>query len=90
MIRKEIYLDNSATTKPTKNVIQAVLKCMEEDYGNPSSLHAMGLAAERILKNSRETIARALNCSPQEVVFTSGGTEANNLAIMGRGFFKQK
>ncbi|MGI6114307.1 MAG: cysteine desulfurase family protein, partial [Mahellales bacterium] len=71
------------TTKPTKNVMHSVLKCMEEDYGNPSSLHAMGLAAERILKNSRETIARALNCSPQEVVFTSGGTEANNLAIMG-------
>ncbi|HHU62985.1 MAG TPA: cysteine desulfurase [Clostridiales bacterium] len=83
MANKEIYLDNSATTKPTKNVVRAMLKCLEDDYGNPSSLHAMGLAAEKILKNSRETVARALNCSAQEIVFTSGGTEANNLAIMG-------
>lgn len=80
---KEIYLDNSATTKPSKNVIKAINKTFKNTYGNPSSLHNKGLEAERILKNTRKTIANKLGVSSKEILFTSGGTEANNLAIKG-------
>ena len=78
-----IYLDNSATTKPYDEVMQAMDDVMRNSYGNPSSLHIMGLAAERIVKKARESIARALGVSPDEIYFTSGGTEGNNLALAG-------
>lgn len=77
----EVYLDNSATTKPSEAAINAVQVVLSDYYGNPSSLHRYGLAAERLLKNSREHLAALLNVTPTEVIFTSGGTESNNTAI---------
>ena len=80
---REIYLDNAATTKPHPTVVDAMVRALTEDYGNPSSLHHKGVAAERIVTSARETIAQSLGASPEEIIFTSGGTEANNLAIRG-------
>ncbi len=76
-----VYLDNSATTRPYPSVVQAVTRAMEEEYGNPSSLHRMGLEAEQIVKESRAVIARSLCASPENVYFTSGGTESDNTAL---------
>ncbi|MDK2798419.1 MAG: cysteine desulfurase [Clostridiales bacterium] len=80
---KEIYLDNSATTKPYEEVVSEMVKMLTKNYGNPSSLHKKGIDAEREIKKSRETIAKALNIKTNELFFTSGGTEANNIAIRG-------
>ena len=80
---KEIYLDNSATTQPLDTVVNKIIEVLKDDYGNPSSLHNKGLAAEKILKSARKKIASKLKVSPQEIYFTSGGTESNNLAIKG-------
>lgn len=79
----EIYLDNSATTKPYGEVAAAMLDVMTNKYGNPSSLHRLGIEAERLLKTAREQIAGVLKASPGEIFFTSGGTEADNMAILG-------
>lgn len=79
----EIYLDNSATTAPFPEVREVMMSCLGEDYGNPSSLHRKGVEAERFLRQAREQIARTLKAEPKEILFTSGGTEANNLAILG-------
>lgn len=79
----EVYLDNAATTKAAPEVVAAVVECMQENYGNPSSAHRLGVAAERVLKKTRETLAAYLKVSPEEIVFTSGGTEANNLGLRG-------
>ncbi len=79
----EIYLDNAATTKPHPTVVDAMVRALTEDYGNPSSLHHKGVAAERIVTSAREAIAQSLGASSEEIIFTSGGTEANNLAIRG-------
>jgi cysteine desulfurase len=76
-----IYLDNSATTRVCEEAAQKVLDVMLNHYGNPSSLHSMGLDAELIVTGARENIAAALHCKPSEIIFTSCGTEANNLAI---------
>lgn len=78
-----IYLDNSATTKPYPEVIKLVAKVSGETYANPSSLHEPGLAAEIMLSKARRQVARPLNAQEGEIVFTSGGTEANNLALIG-------
>lgn len=78
-----IYLDNSATTRPYDSVISAVSHFMEEEYGNPSSLHRMGLQSEKAVKTARHQIAGGLNCLDNQIVFTSGGTESDNLAILG-------
>lgn len=80
---REIYLDNAATTRPHPKVTGAISAALSDNYGNPSSLHAKGLAAERVMTAAREAVARTLGVSPSEIVFTSGGTEANNLAISG-------
>lgn len=80
---ESIYLDNSATTQPSPEVILAVQKTMEHIYGNPSSLHKKGIAAERILNDCRERVAHILGAEIGEIYFTSGGTEGNNLAIKG-------
>lgn len=77
-----VYLDHAATTPMVPAAVEALTKHLR-DVGNPSSLHASGRHARRIVEESRETIAQALNCRPGEVVFTSGGTEADNLAIKG-------
>ncbi|MEY2868808.1 MAG: hypothetical protein RIR01_1271, partial [Bacteroidota bacterium] len=75
---KKIYLDNASTTAIRPEVIQVMTKVMTEDYGNPSSTHSFGRNAKNILELSRKSIAKQLNVNAQEIVFTSGGTEANN------------
>jgi cysteine desulfurase len=79
---KTVYLDHAATTPMLPAAVEAMTTHLG-DVGNPSSLHASGRAARRVVEESRETIAQALNCRPGEVVFTSGGTEADNLALKG-------
>lgn len=82
----EAYLDNSATTRCSKRVQEIVKKTMDTDYGNPSSLHTKGVEAERYVKEAAQKIAKTLKVSEKEIVFTSGGTESNNFAIIGSAF----
>ena len=77
-----IYADNAATTKLSRTALDAMLPYLEHAYGNPSSLHRPGQVARRALDEARNDIADILNCAPQEITFTSGGTEANNQAIL--------
>lgn len=79
----EAYLDNSATTKCLEEVVAVVEKTMREDYGNPSARHAKGMQAEHYLKQAREEIAKTLKTAESEIYFTSGGTEADNWALIG-------
>ena len=79
----EIYLDNSATTRAYDCVAELVSKVMVEDYGNPSSLHRKGVEAEQYIRYAREVIAASMKVSEKEIVFTSGGTESDNLALIG-------
>lgn len=79
----EVYFDNSATTQVIPRVRDAVVNAMTEVYGNPSSLHQKGYEAERLVRESRETVAKALHVSDKEILFTSGGTESDNLALIG-------
>ena len=79
----EVYLDNSATTKCYDKVRELVGKVMCEDYGNPSSMHKKGVDAERYVKESKETFAKLLKVQEKEIFFTSGGTESDNLALIG-------
>jgi len=81
-----IYLDNAATTRVDDKVMKIVEKYSKESYGNASSIHTKGLEARRALEQSRVIIAKSINASPEEIFFTSGGTEANNLAIKGTSF----
>jgi len=78
-----IYFDNNDTTPLHEEALKAMLPYMMEKFGNPSSLHTLGLEAETALDSARETIAAAICAAPNEIVFTSGATEANNLAILG-------
>jgi len=77
------YLDNSATTRPSENVIEAMAQCMRDGFYNPSSQYAPAVESEKNMAACRAEIARSLKVSPDEITFTSGGTEANNLAILG-------
>jgi len=77
----KVYLDNAATTPLDKEVLDAMLPVMTEHYGNPSSIHAWGRQTRAAIEQARKTVARLINCSPSEVFFTSGGTEADNMAI---------
>ena len=86
----EAYLDNSATTRCSESVRDIMLQVMMEDYGNPSSLHLMGKKAEDYIKEAREKIAKTLKVTEKEIVFTSGGTESNNLAIIGSAMANQR
>lgn len=79
----EVYLDNSATTKVCAAACEATVEAMKTVYGNPSSLHRLGFEAEKLVTQSRKQIAGALSCHPDELYFTSGATESNNLAIRG-------
>lgn len=79
----EVYLDNSATTRPYDEVAKTVYDTMTETYGNPSSLHRMGKKAEDLLEAAREKISSTVYCTPDEIYFTCGGTESDNLAIIG-------
>ncbi|HEX2620918.1 MAG TPA: cysteine desulfurase family protein [Phototrophicaceae bacterium] len=81
--RRAIYLDHSATTPTDPQVVEAMLPYFTEVYGNPSSIHGFGRKAELAVEDARETIARIFNCQPEEVIFTSGGSESDNLAIRG-------
>lgn len=78
-----VYFDNSATTKPHKKVIDEVALCMERYFGNPSSAHRLGVEAEKKASEAREEVAKLIGAEPREIVFTSGGSEANNTAIIG-------
>jgi len=78
-----IYLDNNATTMPLPEVVEAMSECLRDGYANPSSVHQFGQAARHRVERARAQVARLLGASPKEIVFTSGGTEATNLAIRG-------
>lgn len=78
-----VYLDNSATTRQYDQVTEVMTAAVRDLYGNPSSLHAMGLAAEKEVRRARKAIASSLSCREEEVIFTSGGTESDNTAIFG-------
>lgn len=79
----EVYLDNSATTRTFPEVAELMTKIMCEDYGNPSSLHMKGVEAEKYLRYAKETLARILKVEERELLFTSGGTESDNMALIG-------
>ncbi len=85
-----VYLDNSATTKPYSEATEKMVEILSYCYGNPSSLHSFGLKAEREVKSAREAIAKTLKCDAGEIYFTSGGTEANNMAIFGTAYALKK
>ncbi|MBM7854814.1 cysteine desulfurase [Desulfohalotomaculum tongense] len=85
-MKQIIYLDNSATTKPAPSVVQAMMQCLENTYGNPSSVHRLGVEAEKIISQARNEVADILKVKPKEIVFTSGGSESNNLAIKGAAY----
>ena len=82
----EVYLDNSATTRCFDDVAAYMTQVMCADYGNPSSLHTKGVQAEKYVRQARETIAKNLKVNEKEILFTSGGTESDNLALIGTAF----
>lgn len=82
----EAYLDNSATTRVFPAVAELMTKIMCEDYGNPSSLHMKGIQAENYLRHAKETLAKILKVNEKEIFFTSGGTESDNMALIGCAF----
>ncbi len=77
-----VYADNAATTKPSQVALDAMLPCLTDVYGNPSSLHSVGQKAAETLLAARETVAKCIGCQPREVYFTSGGSEADNQALV--------
>ena len=85
-----IYADNAATTKISQTAMQAMISAMENSYGNPSSMHQIGMAANDALQTAREQIARCLGCMPKEIFFTSGGTESDNQAIVSAAMLGAK
>ncbi len=86
----EAYLDNSATTRCYPSVCDIVVKTMMEDYGNPSAMHRKGVEAEQYLRDTQEILGKILKVKPKEIYFTSGGTESNNLALMGTAMANQR
>ncbi len=82
MIEK-VYLDNAATTRVDPNVVVVMTECLRKNYGNPSSIHSFGRKSRSLIESSRRKIAKLINASPSEIFFTSGGTEADNMAIRG-------
>jgi len=89
-VKMNSYLDNAATTRVFDSVKDVMVDVLTVDYGNPSSMHRKGLDAERYIKDAKETIAKALKVDAKEIVFTSGGTEANNLALIGTAFANKR
>ena len=87
---KEIYLDNSATTRISEAALEKYVSVSRECYGNPSSLHKMGFEAEKLLGSARDEIRQSLRARDAAVIFTASGSEANNLAIIGRAFAKER
>ena len=86
----QIYADNAATTKMSRTAIDAMLPYMETYYGNPSSLHSVGQKAAQALADARQTVADCLGCEPREIIFTSGGSEADNQALLSAAMLGQK
>ena len=86
----EVYLDNSSTTRVCETAAAKVMELMTENYGNPSSLHALGFRAEQAMTQARRSVAAALGTKEEEVFFTSGGTESNNLAIFGAAYARKR
>ena len=86
----EAYLDNSATTRCSDTVKDLVVKVLPEDYGNASSMHMKGVEAEKYIKEASQRIAKTLRCQEKEILYTSGGTESNNLAIIGTAMANQR
>ena len=86
----EVYFDNSATTRCYDSVKDIVVKAMTEDFGNPSAMHLKGVEAEKYIKSSAESLARLLKVQEKEILFTSGGTEADNLALIGAAFANKR
>lgn len=82
-VKRDVYLDYAATTPVRPEVLEAMMPYFTEQFGNPSALYGRGRAAKRVLTDARTTIARALHANPNEIIFTSGGTESNNLALQG-------
>ncbi len=87
---KEIYFDNSATTRPSDAVLALYMQVAKEEYGNPSSRHARGQRAASLLTSARKTLLAALGARDGRILFTAGGTEANNLALFGRAYAKER
>ena len=85
-----VYLDNSATTKPCKAAVEKAVEMMSENYANPSSLHALGFNAKKELDSARGAVASLLFCQPKDIYFTSGGTSADNIAILGAAYAKRR
>ncbi len=79
----EVYFDNAATTKVVPSVREIMLETLDDNYGNPSSRHLKGVDAEKYLRYAKNVLSKQLKCEPKEITFTSGGTEANNLALIG-------
>lgn len=88
--QNHIYMDNAATTRPYKEVVELMGQVMREEYGNPSSIHSMGLLAEKVVNQARNRLAEALDVEAAEIVFTSGGTESDNMAIIGAARMKRR
>ena len=84
------YLDNAATTKPFESVKNKMIETLEESYGNPSSLHSKGVEAEQYIKEAKKVIASNLKVDEKEIIFTSGGTESNNMALIGAALANQR
>src|SRR5512138_1059313 len=80
---KSIYLDYAATTPVDPRVLAAMLPFFDQDFGNPSSIHRFGQRAEAAVETAREAVAAALHCRPDEIIFTSCGSESDNLALRG-------
>ena len=85
-----VYADNAATTAPSQIAIDAMMPCLTKVYGNPSSLHTLGQEAKEALDAARATVAQCLGCEPREIIFTSGGSEADNQAIISAARFGAK
>ena len=86
----EAYLDNAATTRVFPEVREKMVRVMEEDFGNPSSKHTKGMDAEKYIRETKEILAKDLKCTPGEIIFTSGGTESNNTALIGGAYANRR
>ena len=86
----EAYFDNAATTRVYDSVCQVMMEAMQRDFGNPSSLHMKGVDAEHYIKDAKQTIAKVLRVEEKELIFTSGGTESNNMALIGAAYANQR
>ena len=83
MKNRLVYMDHAATSPLREEALEAMLPYLKEHFGNPSSLHTPGREARKAVNEAREKVARALNAEPEEIYFTSGGTESNNIALWG-------